>query len=489
MLGGGFKPFSYHLTNTLLHGLVTYFFVILVKTFTHAKNEKCGTTWMAGLLFAVHPIHTEAVAGIVGRADILCALFFILALLEYRNHIGNNDSHREGGYWCQEYAKREVSHNINNNSNYSHVKHKAWMDHEYKCRDKNGNVYLSERKKRHHSSASSSSSSSSSVSSTTSNLYDFLGNAQLYQGEKFHLSLTLLLAGCAMLCKEQGITVLGVCFLLDLLEPKQNGRRSRQRRSLIILILGTIALMYLRAMAMSYSTPMFAKADNPAASNDSWLTRFLTFVYLPIFNLLLMACPVSLSFDWSMDAIPLISSLSDPRNLTSLLGYALLGTVSVKNVILPVVGAVQDLFRGKSLSCDGQPHYRMATIKEHHQVTGFSLILMVLPFLPATNLLFYVGFVVAERILYVPSLGFCLLSAHCVETAFRRLRRHIPRKMGWALQAICCSLLLISSGLKTWTRNLEWKDEESLYRAGLKINPAKGTYTRTHIFLSLFLEP
>uniref|UniRef100_A0A182F5G0 DUF1736 domain-containing protein n=1 Tax=Anopheles albimanus TaxID=7167 RepID=A0A182F5G0_ANOAL len=38
-----------------------------------------------------------------------------------------------------------------------------------------------------------------------------------------------------------------------------------------------------------------------------------------------------------------------------------------------------------------------------------SVALLALPFLPATNLLFYVGFVVAERVLYLPSVGFCLL--------------------------------------------------------------------------------
>ena len=40
------------------------------------------------------------------------------------------------------------------------------------------------------------------------------------------------------------------------------------------------------------------------------------------------------------------------------------------------------------------------------------LALLVLPFLPASNLFFPVGFVVAERVLYMPSMGFCLLVAH-----------------------------------------------------------------------------
>jgi len=40
-----------------------------------------------------------------------------------------------------------------------------------------------------------------------------------------------------------------------------------------------------------------------------------------------------------------------------------------------------------------------------------SLALTVFPFIPASNLFFPVGFVVAERVLYAPSMGFCLLVA------------------------------------------------------------------------------
>ena len=43
------------------------------------------------------------------------------------------------------------------------------------------------------------------------------------------------------------------------------------------------------------------------------------------------------------------------------------------------------------------------------RVVLFSLSMIMIPFLPASNLLFPVGFVVAERILYIPSMGLCIL--------------------------------------------------------------------------------
>ena len=44
-------------------------------------------------------------------------------------------------------------------------------------------------------------------------------------------------------------------------------------------------------------------------------------------------------------------------------------------------------------------------------MVSFSIVLLVIPFLPASNLFFRVGFVVAERVLYLPSAGYCLLFA------------------------------------------------------------------------------
>jgi len=48
---------------------------------------------------------------------------------------------------------------------------------------------------------------------------------------------------------------------------------------------------------------------------------------------------------------------------------------------------------------------------------------MVFPFIPASNLFFPVGFVVAERVLYAPSMGFCVL----VAVGFHLLLQHLQR--------------------------------------------------------------
>ena len=39
---------------------------------------------IASLLFAVHPVHTEAVTGVVGRAELISSIFFIMAIVSYR---------------------------------------------------------------------------------------------------------------------------------------------------------------------------------------------------------------------------------------------------------------------------------------------------------------------------------------------------------------------------------------------------------------------
>jgi len=73
---GGFDPVGYHLVNLVLHALVSLLvFAIVLRLGGHA-----GAALLSGLLFAVHPLNTEAVAWVTGRAELMSALFVLLAL-------------------------------------------------------------------------------------------------------------------------------------------------------------------------------------------------------------------------------------------------------------------------------------------------------------------------------------------------------------------------------------------------------------------------
>ena len=73
------KPYGYHLTNVGLHLLVGFFLFLVSVSLT--KND--FLSFSASLLFLVHPVHTEAVAYISGRGDLLAALFVLMSIFTY----------------------------------------------------------------------------------------------------------------------------------------------------------------------------------------------------------------------------------------------------------------------------------------------------------------------------------------------------------------------------------------------------------------------
>ncbi len=76
---GGLNPFGYHLVNLGLHLAIGYVLYTLAR--------RLGLSWGAALaaaaLFVVHPLHTEAVTSIVGRAELLMGLGVFLAVTWY----------------------------------------------------------------------------------------------------------------------------------------------------------------------------------------------------------------------------------------------------------------------------------------------------------------------------------------------------------------------------------------------------------------------
>lgn len=372
------EPGGYHVVNVILHAIVCILFKRACRQLWIGIDKEAGEgeqiSFIAALLFAVHPVHTEAVTGVVGRAELLSSIFFLLAFLGY-------------------------------------------------------------------------SKAAKSVKITRYLPLNYFG-------------IFLL---CSMLCKEQGITIAGICaayevfvvqqirpiqifqFIQNLFEEKnKNASKQNAYKSIgfnmtlitRLIILVSIALTFLvgRLYVMGSQLPVFTRFDNPASAAET-PSRQLTFSYLIYLNCWLLVFPCNLCCDWTMGTIPLIEGFYDIRNIATLVTFMVLFTIGLNGIFT------------KNLN--------------HSKIIIMSLAWMCFPFLPASNLFFPVGFVVAERVLYMPSMGFCILVAYGLYNISKKHQR---------FSKIMLCVLLLSHGIKTYTRNKDWQTEYSLFMSGLAVN-------------------
>jgi hypothetical protein len=75
---------GFHATNIVLHVATTVLVFIVGLTVLGGS----AASFAAAAIFAVHPIHTEAVTGVIGRAEVLATLFFLLAFYVLRAPTG-----------------------------------------------------------------------------------------------------------------------------------------------------------------------------------------------------------------------------------------------------------------------------------------------------------------------------------------------------------------------------------------------------------------
>ena len=155
-------------------------------------------------------------------------------------------------------------------------------------------------------------------------------------GGMWWLFLSVIFGLLALLSKEQGITVFGVCVAyevfitmkLDLVESLKFIVELMQRRSdvgsilrfgaslkcILVMVLSAIVVLIARLYINGGSSPLFTESDNPASFSEDWTTRVLTYAYLCGLNVWLVVFPSRLSFDWSMGSIPLVEGITDSRN-------------------------------------------------------------------------------------------------------------------------------------------------------------------------------
>lgn len=334
----GLAPLRYHVENVVLHAVVS----VLVLIVFAAAGVGPPIAFAAALLFACHPVHTEAVANVVGRAELIAALGFLLA---WRCWLAADDARG--------------------------ARATAWM-----------------------------------LAATT----------------------TYFLA---MLGKENAIALPAVLLGVDLLERRDESPTALVRRRAPrygALLAAALVFVALRRAVLGQTTPGAELLDNPL-SVLAPLPRLLTAIHVVGLYALRLVFPLWLSADYSYDQIPAVHSALDPGFLAGL--AVLAGCVAAAWWAWRAVPAL-----------------------------ALGLALLALTFALVSNLVFPIGTIMGERLVYLPSAGFCLAVAAGLAalvsapdgTARRGSRR-------WSLAFVTpLAVIMALYAVRTLERNGVWRD-------------------------------
>jgi hypothetical protein len=102
----GGQPFGFHVTSVLLHMLNVGLLFALARRLTGSL-----AAFAAAVLLAVHPMMTEAVGYVSGRSEVLCATFFLLALMAGIRWMRGGGTRWAGltiAFWAAALATKEL---------------------------------------------------------------------------------------------------------------------------------------------------------------------------------------------------------------------------------------------------------------------------------------------------------------------------------------------------------------------------------------------
>ena len=260
-------------------------------------------------------------------------------------------------------------------------------------------------------------------------------DAALRKG-RLYAALPALALAAALFSKESGVAALAFIAAWDLLVARAEWSRHKARAAALYASYLAVFALYLWARHAAVGSIGVPSAEIPFVENPlahALLSeRLLTAVAVLGRGLLLLLAPVSLSPDYSWDAIPLIHSALSPAFLASATALAALTALAVA-------------------SARRQP------------AVAFAGALWGAALLPASNLLLPVGTIFGERLLYLPSVGFCLaLGAGVAALPFARF---------YAVASAAACSLVVFLGAQSASHAAVWSDDVSLFAHAVAAQP------------------
>jgi tetratricopeptide (TPR) repeat protein len=256
--------------------------------------------------------------------------------------------------------------------------------------------------------------------------------------------------------KESAVVLPALMLLHDMLFPASPGltraatlRKSASRNwPAYLAVFPGLALLLSARWAMFHDAPPLVQfgGDNPIVNATFW-TGVMTAVKAAGYYLELFIWPARLSCDYSYDAITLfgwtLASGQDPHAwlaLAVLLGLAAAAVVAWRR----------------------QPPI------------AFFLGLAAIAFLPTSNLLFPIGTIMAERLMYVPLAGLAPVAVLVITLAERRLAIHRPNGNPgvWTIGGIVIAAAVVGAlAVRTATRNEDWTSSLRLWSSAARVVP------------------
>jgi tetratricopeptide (TPR) repeat protein len=348
ILGNGDAPAGYHAVNLALHAAN----IALVYLAGWLVLAEFWPAFAMAALWAVHPVLTESVTNVVGRADLLAAFGVLAGLLCYARSVAA--------------VGRQ---------------------------------------------------------------------AILWQAG------VLAASTVAMFSKESGIVIIAVIFLYDIAWLRQTPLSARIGGYLAAAL--PIAIFLAVRAEVLKDTPLEVAAftDNPLTGAGFWTARLTAMKVLGKY-LWLLFWPARLSCDYSYNQIPLFSwnfgRWEDWQTLISLAVYAVAAALAVWS-------------------------YRRA--RPVFFLIGFFFAAMA----PTANLFLLIGTIMAERLLYLPSVAFAGCLAWGGWNLYQRLQPRWPAA-GVAAPALL-TIVCLALGGRTFARNFDWYDEGTLWTSAERVCP------------------
>ncbi len=364
LLGNGESPFGYHVFNLILHWINCIAVYFLIKRMIDSPLAAA----LMSAVFAVHPLATEAVTNIVGRADLLAAMFVLLGL-----HIHLSIPHSPG-------VRRVV----------------------------------------------------------------------LQMG----LGIMALLA---VFSKENGVLIVGLMFLADLMLARHD-RETSSLKSLRDRLLnrGWLPYVYVssalllmvavrRSVLQESQIVNQISTDNPLVMADFWTARLTSIRVIGDYGYLFV-WPSTLSCDYSFNQIPLFGwTLTSADDLASWLAVVWIGALFA--MIL------------------------WAWL--HRNASFFFLAFFIVALLPIANLFFMTGTIMGERLMYLPMIGLLGALAAAIAAIERWIAMRMPSRplLPFVVIGGLVSTVILALGVRTFQRNRDWHSDLTLWQAAAVTSP------------------